>query len=522
MSTSETIRVSFGSSRRPTELTVRDYRLRSVYDGVTPIVLDLPAGVYEVEMRTGAAFEQSLISARDIAGYDASDLGLGIDTPIPVSGAARRDYRAGEAATVLSSELLASGGISGLALLLMHDADAPDSSRQGQISLLNPELSPIGTFAELTADPRGAWSGAAAVLDEGGYLLRHTNPGQDELDTGVDVPLWVCAGFQTLVFVPCRPEPRLDLMSVHMTPADQLWTGFDDSANALELALRGLRGGRLLISQQNLHDIASLVTRNPMLGLVTSYAIAGRPGHEPLRRELLNLLEDLIPGHPDVFALSAAPASLRWPPSVSAGYLMTLRAEAERSITIAPGTLAEAASRDLLLYGPWTAWRSTSTVASESSAPAAVRQLVPLNIAAALISAPVLTISPVDALARLAATWIRMRQKLRTLLAAFALRDWSSKQLAQVLADLEVSDGATDRVRYYLASIVSLGGQQAVRSLRRALLGSSRPVALATSLPLTLARSAMADIARALIVATRSPSAGSSIPAPPPRTRDDL
>jgi hypothetical protein len=465
----------------------------------------LTAGVYEVEMRTGAASDQRLINIRDVAEFHAPQLGLGIDTPIPVSGAARRDYRAGEAATMLSSALLASGGRSGLVLLLMGDADATDEppprSRQEQICVLSSTLAPVEAFDGLAA-PRGTSSGKAAVLDEGGYLLRHSTFRREVPD--VDVPVWICAGFQTLVIIPCRPEPRLDLMSVHMTPIDQLWTGFDDSANALELALHGLRGGRLLISQQNLCDIASLIARNPMLGLVISHAIAADPARESLRRGLLEVLANVIPSHPDVLALSSVPVTMHWPPSLSAGYQMALRAEAQRSVTIGPGTLAETASRELLLHGPWTAWRSSSTVASDPSAPAAVWHLPGVSLAA--IAAPIPTalvsISRVGlAVELLAPASIRIGQLLPKLRAVLALRDRSAPQLVQLLADLNISDHAEDRVRQYLGSIVSLSGDRAFRSLRKALLGSSRPVALATSLPVTLARTAIVDIARKILAA---------------------
>jgi hypothetical protein len=133
-----------GNDRLPCEVTVRDYRLRPVVEGVTPLEARVPAGLYEVELRSETDMIHHLLRADAGSLFDGSDLGLSIETTVPISSARNRDQAKAEAATILSARLSYSGASCGLAIVLLANNNdgrsRSDSSAQSSVTVLDCQL----------------------------------------------------------------------------------------------------------------------------------------------------------------------------------------------------------------------------------------------------------------------------------------------------------------------------------------------------------------------------------------------
>ena len=485
VSSSDIARVAIGSDRLPTEVTIFDHNLQPVYDGVTPVTQQLPPGAYEIALRSGLKIDRHIVRLSHNCAYDGTELGLALDTPVPISASSERRQAIAEAATTLSSKLHQSGRSCGLVLLLMN-LDNESTTLTPQVTVLDSHFEPLHEFRELVVNASRCWSGRSAALRPGGYVIRSEFQVSDRSTERVDVPIWVSAGYQTLAFIPHDPDPRPDRMSIHMTPMTEIWTGFDTAANALELALRGWRKGRCLLAEARRADMLELVARNPMLGIVAAYSLLYTGGSDDIRSSLVDYLVSVVPDHPDVAILSNRPERMTWPPSIAEGYRRLLSADAVGRAAIVRTSVAEVASEQLLLLGPWTAWGGLG--AWESGRDGSLGELghgTRLPIAAAdsrRARHPLNTI------------WLRCLTVLRAWRLMYALTGSNGASVAEILRTAVPEEAAVDRVRIYLSSVFELRG---MRELRRIIGGrSSRRVAAATSLPLLVARQAVAELTR--------------------------
>jgi hypothetical protein len=258
----------------------------------------------------------------------------------------------------------------------------------------------------------------------------------------------------------------------------EIWTGFDTAANALELALQGWRNGRCLLAEARSSDMLELATRNPVFGIVAAYSLRYSNGAGDTQSALIDHLANVVPDHPDVVILSNRAVHMSWPPSMAAGYSQLLRADAVDRAAIGRGSLAEVASAELLLLGPWTAWKALRS--PEGSA-------VGIGPSAA-------TVASRPARHGLGAVWPRFLTMLKAWRLNYALAHSDVTSVAQILRTAVPGEAAVDRVRIYLSSVLELRGMQ---ELRQSVGGrATRRVATATSLSLSVARQAVAEIDR--------------------------
>ncbi|MEU4164798.1 hypothetical protein [Actinoplanes sp. NPDC026670] len=189
--------------------------------------------------------------------------------------------------------------------------------------------------------------------ESGGVLLRW------ELGHGrqVEHAVWLCNGWQTIVFVPQGPHgPYLPGMSIHMIRAGQAWDPNGPGALLLEAALADLRAG------STVEPPVERPYDNPMRTLVT-YAARLRAGERDSRIfGVTELLWQMLGRHADVEALALAgvghPMSKDeplWPPMLAASLDLVLGSSLHAQVA-GPGSVWEDVSGQRYGSSPWLLW----------------------------------------------------------------------------------------------------------------------------------------------------------------------
>jgi hypothetical protein len=345
-------RVVIGNARWPSLFTVNDHRLRAVTSGITPATVELPVGSYEI--RVYSEYEGQSLTVRAVPGslLDCRDLGVPVDTDVPVACAMNRSQFIAEKVTIASSALRDSGGESGLAIIGLErpgDSAAPVSKRATSIALLNAAYQPLPPVRAEFDHGVSCWQ---SRLEPGGYVVRLGSPA-----AWTEIPVWLSSGFQTILFLPSDGQSWLvDRASVHMLPANWVWTGFDQAARFLEFALKNMRQGRRPFgdSPPDL-DIPGLCLANPVLGLIRLHDLLRFSPRDDELDQLASQLSRLIPEHPDLL-VTVGDEEIAFPPLLGSGLAAALANTGTGTSRVVDGSLLEATYERMARVGPWSAW----------------------------------------------------------------------------------------------------------------------------------------------------------------------
>jgi hypothetical protein len=287
----------------------------------------------------------------------------------------------------------------------------------------------------------------------------------------VDQSLWVSDGWLTMVFIGYRSQSgqlERQSASIHMArlglgfqPGPDIWAIRNNHASkwelkearinqALDLALGGLRTGSQVVPDDLLDLLLGGKFQNPMLGVVGAHALLQRRKRDwKLFDVVVQNLEKLIPGHPDVAALRLCGKLLRgkesrtkveplaWPPMVYAGYKGLIECDwKEQGNLVVDESMAERAAARLLPETPWTSWLALEP--ESETVHFKPKILLPL----------------VESVARQAADpQAKLGKALRKLISSF-------EKLATVKSPEpsgDLLDPAVQRVSHYLASLKQMG-----------------------------------------------------------------
>ncbi len=360
-------RIALGNAYWPSSFRLRDHRFASVADGVTPTVVDVPAGLYEVELRGASERSRVLIAVRGDEMWDGRGLALPVDTPVPVHNALRRSQPAAEFVSQLTVRLRSSSAVSGLVIVVLpRPGRRPRASDVGaSLEVLAGEALVTGGSFEWVPGPE-ATSGLVLGLVPGGHLVR-THRG----DESTLVPVWVSAGYQTVMFVPWDAGPDLTGLSFHMLPTAWVWTGHDPAASLLEVAVANLRDGhRPFGAVHPVVDFGTLTLADPLVGLLRAQDLVAHPESGVSPVPLIHRLASLLPGHPDVLAFGDVAASpwrrrptpSEFPPMTAAGQRLVRDWAAAGRQGVGAGSPADLALRSARSVGPWVTWSPPSPV----------------------------------------------------------------------------------------------------------------------------------------------------------------
>jgi hypothetical protein len=382
MSSSEA-RIRLSSPDECTEMVVVDSGFKTVAYGVGEIDVAVAPGVYQLEYRAGPAVETQLVAVQPGSTHEDLDVHVGMPSAAPIDHTSTSREPHQGIAQELSQDLASTTGSSGLVVLVRNlrgrehlpldreaIAGAQIADRDGR--------SVGGSDAWRFHDSDG-WASWSGTLEPGGYALR-TAPSERPDHVQLEQSVWLCEGWQTLVFAPNTASgPAFDGASVHMARLHEPWTPWEEThaSLALEAALWGLRDGRSVVPADLVDLLLHSKHGNPMLGIVGLHALLVRPGNDADRaRRVLETLRDLVPGHPDVSALAwlaeehaaalagrrpdpgSLDVSVDWPPTLRAGYAALVRLDAIAPGTIADGSGAEGVAAGLVARGIWTTWRA--------------------------------------------------------------------------------------------------------------------------------------------------------------------
>src|SRR6266542_1051132 len=192
-------RIAVGNSRRPSPFIINDHRLRVVLEGVTPATVELRAGAYEIEVYSEDMTQSSVLQAGPGSCLDASDLGVPVDTDIPVSCAEDRDQFVAEAVSRASGALRDTRCGSGLVIIVLDKTAGDESSAAEQdirFTLLD------ATYKKLhhqVGELEGGVLCWHSTLEQGGYVVRLDAPGAPDLvatssDEQLDFPPMLASG----------------------------------------------------------------------------------------------------------------------------------------------------------------------------------------------------------------------------------------------------------------------------------------------------------------------------------------
>jgi hypothetical protein len=206
-----------------------------------------------------------------------------------------------------------------------------------------------------------------AQLPPGGYLLRRAARA-GETPERVQ-PLYLCAGWQTEVYVPATDAPSLRLLSLRMPPFGARFVPASEEGLAAEAILEGLRRGRNLAgSETMINRLLEAKFHDPFLGILgaTALCLGRNESRSPERRKdlevVLDHLERLVDGHPDVRAmrllLDETARSIPFPPLLRANLRPLRRTALQHPALVPPGSLTDIVIATPLALGSWTAWRS--------------------------------------------------------------------------------------------------------------------------------------------------------------------
>jgi hypothetical protein len=404
------------ASPQPIEIRVYDNDLRPVDRGVGCLKKEgLPAGIYRLELRAGASSSEKLIKLQPGQTYTDLNLRLAFSSVLPLPTTNTFDQAHLNALQTFSAQPGLIFGQEAELVVFVRIVSRQLSSKPSMdigsinVELMDTELNAftgVGTASQSNANE--GWYGVSVRLAAGGYLLRMGSGANS-----VDQVLFLSRDWQTLVCVPFDDGgPKREASSIQMLPMNQ--GGFlptlelnQELALSLEVATTGLAAGRSLVPLQQIKELIDRKFWNPMLGIIGAYCMFDpivSPGTSAKRNQrgvlfglkspedatLLNTvitnLSQLLPGHPDVAALSElyreatgqAPAALQevaCPPMVSIGYKQLLNFDNEEGPSIKIDSLADRVRSWAAACGPWTAWPSDKTrahFADESFESAAV------------------------------------------------------------------------------------------------------------------------------------------------------
>lgn len=389
------VRSKFG----PIRIELLDDRLNRYALGFGELRERVPAGLYTLQYSAGTAHDEEIL--RVVPGRTVTrevDLPFPAVAPISVS-TTTHEYHTGPAQQ-FSQQLQQNYGAGGGLMIFVRTIDTNGRAPVPveQLSLWDSQMQRVADLA-VDAERRNeeGWACLSAQVNPGGYALRwHTPETARRSRRGgeggpVDQSLWVSPGWLTIVFIGYRSEAgqlERQSASIHIV---RLGEGFQPGPSmseirenhatewdlkearinqALDLTLGGLRTGNQVVPDDLLDLLLGVKCQNPMLGIVGAHAVIQRRTRDWKTFDLVvQNLENLLPGHPDVAALrfygkllrkqeSPVPVEpLSWPPMLCAGYKGLIESDWEESGSlIVDESVAERAAVMLLPESPWTCW----------------------------------------------------------------------------------------------------------------------------------------------------------------------
>ena len=402
-------------------VTVYDKQLRPVADldtvrestatkGVYEAAAEVPPGIYKVEVTLASSSQQQLVAVypRETARIPGDSWKLEFNSAAPLAGtsSSRESHMAeAEAWSRRTTWTQAPGGDSRL-FLFVRTKD-PDPDRHPYFSdglyLLDGDGRTVTDLDRAGRRDAGqGWLAFNAELPAGYYILRRGR-------RGVRVryqALYLCAGWETQVFLLAGTRPSLRTLTMTMAPLGAGFRADDDTAVAAEVLLDGLRrttGDPPITSSEKLTALLHSGRDNPWLSVLAAYSLLRSRARLTRQRrweaggELAALLDqvlaslEVVDDHPDARAArlrddQPTPAPFWHPPLLRVGLARVQHHATRHADTIPLDSLTDGVLDNQVTNSPWTAWRQLDRLPRSPNGPPATAPM--LDVRAAAPNAP--------------------------------------------------------------------------------------------------------------------------------------
>jgi hypothetical protein len=355
-------------------ITVRDGHDEVRATGEGTVELDLPAGLYAIQVERAGVREEK-IQRHD--GPTTVQLGEPQRfSAVPSSDTATSheyyEYPARKWSEATTAPALSGPGDGAGSLFLFLRAASSEAKRQPlrevhlQVADYSGSALAVLDEAATAGDDKAGWLAFHAQAPAGDHVLRYQSAdGTGALDR--EMAVGVFAGWQTQVFMTLTENgPSFASASV------LLGHGFhpdDRVAQAVDSALAGLQNGTDLLLSEERQMLLYGKFENPMLGLVGAHTLfqAPDPDRDVIDTVIGNLEGLLGPEAPDVRALRLIAARrfedpvdeqpFKRPPMLRAGLEAVLEASAESPDLVPSGGVVADISVQRLVDSPWSTWK---------------------------------------------------------------------------------------------------------------------------------------------------------------------
>ncbi|MDG6026870.1 MAG: hypothetical protein E3K40_09260 [Candidatus Brocadia sp.] len=382
--------VNVVSENGPIRIELFDHKFKRLAIGFGELHQRVPEGLYILRYTAGTAQSEERISVDPREALSPITVDLPFPSSAPVTGSSTTHEFHHYPASALSRQPNKQLGMGGFLMIFVRTIDSNGRTPVSLDSLslwdsqlrriLNLDDQPVQNTAE-------GWAGQCIQLSPGGYALQWSPVGTgSKMGEATEVlpinqSLWVAKDWMTVVFLgynSARGQLERQSASIHMVRPEMGFNDFEPKVNqALELVLGGLRTGNLVVPDNLLDLLLYGKFQNPMLGIVGAHAILQRHQKDwSLFDIVLDNLEKLVPGDPDVIALGLLGRHLRndtsctgirylcWPPMLYTGYRALIAHDWVENDIIKDGSIAEISAASLLPESPWTCWLGKKTSSS--------------------------------------------------------------------------------------------------------------------------------------------------------------
>jgi hypothetical protein len=296
-----------------TEIVVTDANRARVGSDAGRLSLQLPPGLYKARFKAGSVSSDRVFEVVDKPVH-LSAPSLEIRSPVPLAGTATTHEYQEDGARALSHLPPEKIGAGSEIALFARDSEKrinvgpPAEPWRGLVLQRLSGIADVDFSATGTRDPNRGFGASRVELDPGAYLLtleRKSGP-------VLQLPVVASAGWRTTVFVNCagtagEREPDLYAASAIVSRLGEPFEPYDEVLRFAELAKQSLAQGRVSVDAESLSKMLHLKFEYPMVGILAGHLmlLSGKPSYELLCTVVDNL-EKLVPGHPDVLALRVA------------------------------------------------------------------------------------------------------------------------------------------------------------------------------------------------------------------------
>lgn len=339
---------------------------------------NLPEGIYRVEVTLEGHSAKQLVSiSLDAPALLTRDSwGLKIDSAAPFQGtASTREKHMNPAAewSLKQTWKDGPGGASRLFLFVRTSDPMRYKKFADGLQLLDANEKLITDFSTgVERNKKQGWMAFCCDLPPGFYILRRGR-------RGISLryqPVYLCANWQTQVFLKARTAPSLSRLTLNMARYKKGFVPEDETAIAAEAVLDGMKrglSGKRLVTGSRLNALLRGKIENPWLGILAAYALraddtfsqlppsrADEKSSADLLKQVMSFLAT-IKDHPDVRALELKEKKksepFEYPPMLYAGLKLVQRHATQFSHTIPLDCLTNRILDELVINSPWTTWR---------------------------------------------------------------------------------------------------------------------------------------------------------------------